>query len=137
MDGRTLVVLPRLDDGRIILLRRETDGDAAQAGGLWELPSCPVSGQFDHAETVAALLHSTTDYVPGRLSPLGAIDGAYLAEGLRPSPLPPAHVGRAMTTALPLAEVREMIRCGLIRCGTLLTAFALLNSDDTGFANAE
>jgi hypothetical protein len=137
-DGRLLIVVPRLDDGRIILLRRDEPKDGPDAFGLWALPACPLPGRGDHAASAFALLHTTTDYVPGRLAQLGAVHGpapggtaiahCYLAEDLRPSPLPPNHAGRAMTTALPLGEIRQMMECGLIRCGTLLSALTLLDA---------
>jgi hypothetical protein len=137
-DGPLLIVVPRLDDGRIILLRRPEPLDGADAGGLWALPACPLPGRGDHAASAFALLHTTTDYVPGRLAQLGAVHGpapggtavahCYLAEDLRPSPLPPRHAGRAMTTALPLAEIRYMMERGLIRCSSLLSALTLLGA---------
>lgn len=134
--GGLLVVVPRLDDGRIILLRQ---GGLA-TDGLWQLPTCPLPpAHQDLTEAAVTLLHSTTDYVPGRIAPLGAfqapVPGApltqcCLADGLRPSPLPPLHACRAMTTALPLAEVRHMIQHGLIRCSAVLSALTLLSAAD-------
>lgn len=145
VDGRLLVVVPRLDDGRIILLRRNDRGNGCDAGGLWELPTCPLPGHLDPTEVAAILLHRTTDYVPGRLACLGAVHSpaasthCYLADSLRPSPRLPLHAGRAMTTALPLSEVHQLVQRGLIRCSALLSALTLLiatESAPAGHVNA-
>jgi len=115
-----LVLLPRLSDGRIILLHRLQ---------RWQLPEEPLLPGADLRAAATDLLHRTTDYVPGQLSALGTLDSGarcYLAEQLRPSPFPPVHVGRAMTTAVSPAELQRLVRLGHVACPTLLAALQLL-----------
>lgn len=129
---RLLVLLPRLADGRYILLRRA--GESA-GSGLWELPACLLPEDADLTAAAADLMHKTTDYVPGRLTRLGMVGSeaeacCLLAEDLRPSHLPPVEAGRAMVSPVHPEELERMIRLGAVRCGTLLAAVRLLGDAD-------
>lgn len=131
MESRPLfLLLPRLADGRIILLQRE---QGSTATGRWELPAAPMPEDGDLLQAAAALLHRTTDYVPARLAPLGLIYApgethCFLAEPLLPSPLPPIETGRVTTSPVHPDELRGLIRSGAIRCGRLLGALMLLDA---------
>lgn len=117
-----LVLMPRLSDGRIILLHHLH---------RWQLPECPLLPGADSAAAAADLLHRTTDYVPGRLSALGTVNSdalCYLADQLRPSPFLPVHADRAMTTAICLAELKRLVQVGHISCPTLLAGLQLLEA---------
>ncbi|HWI64571.1 MAG TPA: hypothetical protein VNT75_22290 [Symbiobacteriaceae bacterium] len=124
------LLLPRLADGRLILLQR--DPGPAEAG-RWQLPTAPMPEDGDIQRAAALLLHSTTDYVPARLQALGVIyaPGAlhcFLAEPLKPSPWLPAETGRTMTSPVHLAELRGLICAGAVRCAKLLGALMLLDA---------
>ena len=119
-----LVLLPRLTDGRIILVRRET---------RWALPACPMPSESELPAVVADLLHKTTDYAPGRLTLLGEFRASgtnhcFLVDDLCPSSFPPAHAGQTMTTSVHLYELKQMIRLGIIQCDALIGSVRLLDA---------
>lgn len=128
MSNRPLFLLvPRLADGRIILLQRESS-----VGDGWQLPVAPLPAEGDLLRAAAQLLHRTTDYVPARLESLGLIHTpaethCFLAEPLSPSPWPPAAASGIMTSPVHPHELHSLIRSGAIRCGRLLGALMLLD----------
>ncbi|HYF92630.1 MAG TPA: hypothetical protein VD969_10285 [Symbiobacteriaceae bacterium] len=127
-----LVLLPRLHDGRIILIRPEV---SPCGPAHWTLPSCLLPPASELSAVAADLLHRTTDYQSGRLSPLGrfhagSTNHCFLAGDLRPSSLPPAPREQTMTTAVHPAELKQMVRLGLVECGAVLGALTLLDLFD-------
>lgn len=113
-----LVVLPRLSDGRIILVHSAPDGH-------WALPTCPWPGHDGLRAAAQSLLHQATDYITDRFTPLGnfCLEGAdvhcYLAEQLRPSPLLPALCGAPMTSPVNPEELVALVRIGAVSSGIL------------------
>jgi ADP-ribose pyrophosphatase len=124
-----VVVLPVMDDGRIVLIRNHR---ASVDQELWELPAGTLAAGEEPAACAGRELEEETGFAAGRLEPLGRfytspglsdeLMWAFLATGLR-------HVGqrleedeRLTVHVMGLDTVREMIERGDVVDGkTILT----------------
>jgi ADP-ribose pyrophosphatase len=116
------VILPLLDDGRIVLIRNHR---VSIEETLWELPAGTRGPGEDLAEVAGRELEEETGFRAARIEPFGwffttpgftdeRID-AYLAEGLVPGPQRLEDGESIQVVPLPLDEVLRMIDDGRIR----------------------
>ena len=115
------VILPRLDDGRLVLIRNRR---ISVGESLWELPAGTRGPGEDLAEVARRELQEETGYRAARIEPFGwflttpgftdeRID-AFLAEGLVPGPQRLDAGEWIQVEPLPLEEVLSMIDDGRI-----------------------
>jgi ADP-ribose pyrophosphatase len=127
-----VVVLPILDDGRMVLIRNRR---FAVEEELLELPAGMVDGKEAPAATAERELAEETGYAAGRIEPLGwfytgpgSMDErmhAFLATALRPGEQHLEAYEEIRVEALAEGEVRRMVRDGTIHDAKTLAALGL------------
>jgi len=128
------VVVPRLDDGRILLVRQYRH---AARGTFWEVPAGRLEPPEPPEACAARELREETGYRAGRWTPLGGFYPApgytsesmhlYLAEGLvreDEKPCPPDEDEEIEVSAFSLEEVRRRIRSGELQDGKTIIAIS-------------
>jgi len=126
------VILPVLDDGRIVMIR---NWRFAVNEDLWELPAGMIDAGEDPAATAGRELTEETGYTAGRLEPLGWFwtgPGTtdehmhpYLATELVAGPQRLERYEQITVEILTAERAIEMIRDGTIHDAKTIMAFAL------------
>ncbi|RME38606.1 MAG: NUDIX hydrolase [Planctomycetota bacterium] len=127
-----VVILPLLDDGRVVLIRQRREGVEAD---LWELPAGTLEPDEDPKEAARRELEEETGFAAGRIDPLAFFYTspgictermhAYVARGLSPGPQRLDRGECIRPVPLPLVEVRRMMREGAIEDGKTLAVLGL------------
>lgn len=126
------VVLPLLDDGRIVLIRNRR---FAVGEDLWELPAGNLEEGEDPCVAAARELTEETGYTAGRIEKLGQFFAApgtsdetlhtYVATQLSPGPQRLERYEEITTAVMSQAQVRGMIVRGEIHDAKTIASLGL------------
>jgi ADP-ribose pyrophosphatase len=132
--GPCVGVLPRVDDGRVLLVRHL--GSTAQRA-TWEIPTGGVHPGEDLESAAQRELAEQCGHVAQRLTPLlschtrkSVVDEVahlFLGEGLERAPRPPGEAARRDVHAVPLEEALHLVLSGEIVDG--MTVIAVLAAE--------